>query len=99
MSKKNAKPAVNGGEILLKAVAEEGIEWIFGIPGGEFLPFLEAATRLETRITYVGVRHEQACGMMADAVARVTGKPAIACSTMGPGLTDMVPGIDSAWAD
>jgi len=71
MSKKNAKPAVNGGEILLKAVAEEGIEWIFGIPGGEFLPFLEAATRLETRITYVGVRHEQACGMMADAVARV----------------------------
>jgi len=85
--------------MLVKALEAEGIEWVFGIPGGEFLPFLEAIDRMETRITYVGTRHEQACGHMADAVARVTGKPAVACATVGPGVTHLVPGVDSAWAD
>ncbi len=99
MSKNDERPPVHGGEMLVKALEAEGIEWVFGIPGGEFLPFLEAIDRLETRITYVGTRHEQACGHMADAVARVTGKPAVACATVGPGLTHLIPGVDSAWAD
>jgi len=99
MSKKETRPPINGGEMLVKALEAEGIEWVFGIPGGEFLPFLEAIDRMETRITYIGTRHEQACGHMADAVARVTGKPAVACVTVGPGVTHLIPGVDSAWAD
>ncbi len=99
MSKKDERPPINGGEMLVKAIEAEGIEWVFGIPGGEFLPFLEAIDRRETRITYVGTRHEQACGHMADAVARVTGKPAVACATVGPGVTHLAPGVDPAWSD
>ncbi|MHA1732052.1 MAG: thiamine pyrophosphate-binding protein [Promethearchaeota archaeon] len=93
------KNKVLGGEMLARAIAEEGIEFVFGIPGGEFLPFLEAVTRCELGIAYIGVRHEQAAGYMADAVARVTGKAAVACATVGPGLTDLLPGVDAAWAD
>lgn len=99
MAKKNTPPKMLGGEALLKALEQEEIEFVFGIPGGEFLPFLEAVDRVETSLAYIGVRHEQAAGFMADAVARVTGKPAVACGTVGPGLTDLLPGIDAAWAD
>ena len=90
----------HGGEALVRALHAEGIEYIFGIPGGEYVPFLEAVDRwgLEHGMHYVNVRHEQGGSHMADAYARVTGKPAVCCGTVGPGFLNMIPGIGpAAW--
>lgn len=91
----------HGGDVLVRALHAEGVEYVFGIPGGEFLPFLEALDRWGTKngMKYIGVRHEQAAGHMADAYARASGKVGVCCATVGPGLTDLLPGIDSAYAD
>lgn len=90
---------MTGGEVLVRALAAEGVELAFGIPGGEMLPFLEAMDRLECGVAYVGVRHEQAAAFMADAATRVSGKPAVACGTVGPGFVNMLAGTCAAWAD
>ncbi|MHA1683488.1 MAG: thiamine pyrophosphate-binding protein [Promethearchaeota archaeon] len=97
----NKEEVLHGGDILTRALHAEGVEYVFGIPGGEFVPFLEALDRWGPGhgMKYVGVRHEQAAGHMADAYARVSGKVAVACATVGPGIVDLIPGIAPAWAD
>lgn len=88
----------HGGEALARALHAEGFTHVFGIPGGEFVSFLEALDRLqpELGIMYVNVRHEQAAGHMADAFARVSGRPAACCGTVGPGFLNLVPGLAAA---
>jgi acetolactate synthase-1/2/3 large subunit len=91
----------HGGEALARALAAEGVEYIFGIPGGEFIQFLEAVDRLgsELHMKYIGVRHEQGGTHMADAYARVTGKVGVVAGTLGPGLANIVPGVCTAFMD
>nr|MDO8108720.1 thiamine pyrophosphate-binding protein [Candidatus Sigynarchaeota archaeon] len=95
---KTADQGFHGGDALVQALHAEGIDYVFGIPGGEFLPFLEALDRwgLKNDMHYVNVRHEVGAAHMADAYARVTGKPAVCCGTVGPGFLNLIPGIVAA---
>ncbi len=77
------------------------MEFIFGIPGDQTCPMLDAIRRFgaETGLQFIMTRHEQAAAHMADAYARVTGKPAVCTGTVGPGAANLVPGVYPAWAD
>lgn len=96
------KKSFHGGDALLAALREEGCKYVFGIPGGEFITFLEALDRREQDVGdmhYIGVRHEQAAANMADAYARVSGEVGVCCGTVGPGFLDLVPGVAPAYFD
>jgi acetolactate synthase-1/2/3 large subunit len=90
-----------GAELLVQCLIQEDVRFVFGIPGGQICPILDAIRRLgvEAGLQFVMTRHEQAAAHMADAYARVTGKPAVCIGTVGPGAADLVPGVYAAWAD
>jgi acetolactate synthase I/II/III large subunit len=92
---------IMGGELLLRCLAKEGVRVVFGVPGGQLCPFLDAIGRLgpELGVEFVMTRHEQAAAHMADAYARVTGRPGVCLGTVGPGAADLVPGVYPAFAD
>ncbi len=79
---------MNGAELLVRALENEGVQYVFGIPGEENLDFLEAL-RTST-IKLIVTRHEQSAGFMAATIGRLTGAPAVALSTLGPGATNLV---------
>ncbi len=83
-------PSMKGAEVLVKALENEGVDTIFGVPGEENLDFLEAL-RTST-IKLVVTRHEQAAAFMAATHGRLTGKPGVCFSTLGPGATNLVTG-------
>lgn len=80
---------MNTAEGLIKALENEGIRYIFGVPGEENLDILEAI-RKSKKITFVVTRHEQAAGFMAATIGRMSGTPAVALSTLGPGATNLM---------
>jgi acetolactate synthase I/II/III large subunit len=82
--------SANGADILVKALENEGAGMIFGVPGEENLDFLEALRT--SKIGLVVTRHEQAAAFMAATYGRLTGKPGICFSTLGPGATNLVTG-------
>jgi acetolactate synthase-1/2/3 large subunit len=89
---------MNGGQALVRALEDAGVEVVFGYPGGVALPIFDAlydATSVRTILP----RHEQAAVHMADGYARVTGKPAAVVVTSGPGATNTVTGIANAYMD
>lgn len=86
---------MNAADQLVQALATEGIEYIFGIPGDENLHFMEAV-RKDGRIKFILCRHEQAAGFMAAAYGRLTGKLAIAMSTLGAGATNLTTAVAHA---
>jgi acetolactate synthase-1/2/3 large subunit len=88
--------AVNAADQLVQALAAEGVEYIFGIPGDENLHFMEAV-RKDGRIKFILCRHEQAAGFMAAAYGRLTGKLAIAMSTLGAGATNLTTAVAHAY--
>ncbi|KLU58661.1 acetolactate synthase large subunit [Peptococcaceae bacterium CEB3] len=88
---------LTGAEILLKALAAENVELIFGYPGGAVLPLYDAL--LQSPLRHVLVRHEQAAAHAADGYARVSGKPGVCLATSGPGATNLVTGIANAYMD
>jgi acetolactate synthase-1/2/3 large subunit len=92
---------VMGAELLVKCLIQENVEFIYGIPGDQTCPMLDAIRRLgpETGLQFIMTRHEQAAAHMADAYARVTGKPGVCTGTVGPGAANLVPGVYPAWAD
>jgi len=96
-----AEQKLNGGDLLVKCLLNEGITKIFGIVGGELLRIFDAIERWgrEAGIDTVMVRHEQAGGHMADAWARATGEIGVCLGTAGPGVTHLVPAVAAAWAD
>ncbi|MHA1252180.1 MAG: thiamine pyrophosphate-binding protein [Candidatus Helarchaeota archaeon] len=100
MAQKKAE-IYRGGDIIVKGLIEENVEFIFGIVGGQLLPIYDAVYRWgrEHGIDTISVRHEQSAAHMADAYARLTGKIGVCMGTVGPGATDMVPGVGAAWAD
>ena len=96
-----SKEIINGGDLLIKCLLNEGITKIFGIIGGELLRIYDAIERWGRNkgIDTVMVRHEQAGGHSADSWARSTGEIGVCLGTAGPGVTHLVPAIAAAWAD
>ncbi len=93
MKKKMAK----GADMILKALQKEGVEIIFGYPGGAVLPLYDCLYDFSLR--HLLVRHEQGAVHAADGYARVTGKPGVVFATSGPGATNLVTGIANAYMD
>jgi acetolactate synthase-1/2/3 large subunit len=89
---------ITGAEALVKSLQAEGVEVVFGYPGGVALPIFDALYDVESPRTIL-VRHEQAAVHAADGYARVTGKPAAVIVTSGPGATNTVTGIANAFMD
>ena len=89
---------LSGGDMLLRALADEGVECIFGYPGGAALHIYDAIFR-QNIVHHVLVRHEQAATHAADAYARATGRTGVALVTSGPGATNAITGIATAYMD
>ncbi|HEX7976231.1 MAG TPA: thiamine pyrophosphate-binding protein, partial [Anaerolineales bacterium] len=86
-----------GAEILWECLVREGVEVVFGLPGGAIMPVYDAM--LNYPIHHVLVRHEQGAAHMADGYARASGKVGVAMATSGPGATNLVTGIATAMMD
>lgn len=89
---------LSGGEIVAQALEDEGVEFIFGYPGGAVLHIYDALFR-ECSIPHILVRHEQAATHAADAYTRATGKTGVVLVTSGPGATNAITGIATAYMD
>ena len=89
---------LSGAEIVMECLLREGVEVMFGYPGGAILPTYDAMTKYP-QIHHVLVRHEQGACHMADGYARATGKVGVAIATSGPGATNLVTGISTAMMD
>jgi acetolactate synthase-1/2/3 large subunit len=84
-------------QLLVKCLENEGVEYIFGIPGEEILEVINAL--LDSPIRFITVRHEQAAAFMADMYGRLTGRPGVCLSTLGPGATNLLTGFADANMD
>ena len=89
---------LSGGEMIARALEDEGVEFIFGYPGGAVLHIYDALFKA-AKVPHVLVRHEQAATHAADGYARATGKPGVVLVTSGPGATNAVTGIATAYMD
>jgi acetolactate synthase-1/2/3 large subunit len=88
---------MTGAQIVIESLIQEGVEVIFGYPGGAILPTYDAL--LDSKIKHVLVRHEQGATHMAEGYARVSGRPGVVMVTSGPGATNAVTGIADAYMD
>ncbi|MDA8096533.1 MAG: biosynthetic-type acetolactate synthase large subunit [Desulforudis sp.] len=88
---------LTGGQILIEALKEQGVDTIFGYPGGTVLPIYDAL--YDSDITHILTRHEQAAAHAADGYARATGRPGVCLATSGPGATNLVTGLATAMMD
>lgn len=93
------KEPITGAEILVETLVEEGVEIIFGYPGGAVLPIYDALYRSKGPFKHILSRHEQGSIFAAEGYARVTGKPGIVIATSGPGATNLITGITDALMD
>ena len=89
---------ISGAEILVRSLQEEGVEFVFGYPGGAVLEIYDAIFR-QQQFKHVLVRHEQAAVHAADAYSRSCDKVGVALVTSGPGATNAVTGIATAYMD
>jgi len=89
---------MNASELLVKCLEEEGIEYIFGVPGEENADFMMALED-STSIRFILTRHEQGAAFMAEAYGRLMGKPAACLGTLGPGATNLITGVANANMD
>ena len=89
---------LSGGEALLRALHDEGVEFLFGYPGGAVLHIYDAIFN-QDKVEHILVRHEQAATHAADGYARGTGKPGVVLVTSGPGATNAITGIATAYMD
>ena len=89
---------LTGAEIVCESLIKEGVDVLFGLPGGAVLPFYGALSKY-SQLRHILVRHEQAAVMAADGYARVTGRVGVCCATSGPGATNLVTGIAGAQMD
>ena len=88
---------LSGSKALMRALEKEGVDIIFGMPGGANLPMYEELERSDIR--HVLVRHEQSAAHMADGYGRIKRKPGVCFATSGPGATNLVTGISTAYMD
>ncbi len=90
--------SLSGGDMLIRALQDAGVEYVFGYPGGAALHIYDAIFR-QQKVEHILVRHEQAATHMADGYARATGKPGVVLVTSGPGATNAITGIATAFMD
>ncbi len=90
---------LKGSEIIMECLLREGVDVMFGYPGGAILPTYDAMAKYDDRIHHVLVRHEQGASHMADGYARATGKVGVCIATSGPGATNLVTGLATAMMD
>ena len=95
----NGQEQITGAEALLQCLIEEGVDTIFGYPGGAIMPIYDKLLDFEGRLSHYLTRHEQGAAHAAQAYAMVTGKPGICFATSGPGATNLVTGIANAFLD
>ncbi|MCJ7445513.1 MAG: acetolactate synthase large subunit [Methanotrichaceae archaeon] len=90
-------PKMTGAQVVLECLKREGVDVVFGLPGGVLLPLYDAIYHSDIR--HILVRHEQGAAHMADGYARSTGKVGVCIATSGPGATNLVTGIATAFMD
>ncbi len=95
----NGYETISGAEALLRCLIEEGVDTIFGYPGGAIMPVYDKLLDYEHKITHILTRHEQGAAHAAQGYAMVTGKPGVCFATSGPGATNLVTGIANAFLD
>ncbi|HAJ95448.1 MAG TPA: biosynthetic-type acetolactate synthase large subunit, partial [Actinobacteria bacterium] len=88
---------INGAQMLIKCLKREGVDVIFGYPGGVVIPIYDAL--FDSDIRHILVRHEQCAAHAADGYARATGKTGVCMATSGPGSTNLITGIANAYMD
>ena len=91
------KKLTTGAQALIKCLENQGVEYMFGLPGGSVIPIFDAL--VDSKIKSILVRHEQGATHMADGYARVTGRPGVALVTSGPAATNTITGIMTAHMD
>ena len=96
MMKKDS-PTMTAAELLVRCLENEGVKYIFGIPGEENLDVMQALRT--SSIQFITTRHEQGAAFMADVYGRLTGKAGVCLSTLGPGATNLVTGVADANSD
>ncbi|MCP4456634.1 MAG: biosynthetic-type acetolactate synthase large subunit [Cytophagales bacterium] len=90
---------LSGAEAVLKCLLEEGVETIFGYPGGAIMPIYDQLFQYQDRLKHILVRHEQGAAHAAQGFARVSGKTGVCFATSGPGATNLITGIADAMID
>lgn len=90
---------MTGAEIAIRSLMEEGVTEIFGYPGGQVIPFFDNLYNFNGQINFILPRHEQGAVHMADGYARATGKVGVCLATSGPGATNLITGIATAYMD
>src|SRR5690606_33209134 len=88
---------MNGGQALIKSLEMEGVEAVFGLPGGAILPVYDPI--IDSPIRHILVRHEQGARHIAEGYAHATGRPGVAMVTSGPGATNIVTPLAVAFMD
>jgi len=91
------KKVLNGAELFVECLENEGVEYIFGIPGEENIGVMDAL--LDSPIKFVLTRHEQGAAFMADVYGRLTQRPGVCLATLGPGATNLITGVADANMD
>ena len=89
----------SGAQIMCEALVRQGVDVIFGIPGGAIMPFYHALPEYDTQLRHVLCRHEQGAGHAAEGYARASGRVGVCIATSGPGATNLVTPIADAWMD
>ncbi len=90
---------MTGAQIIIECLAEQGVDTVFGFPGGAVLPLYDALYQNQHRIRHILTSHEQGASHAADGYARSTGKVGVCIATSGPGATNLVTGIATAYMD
>jgi len=88
---------MNNSEVIVRALEQAGVRWVFGVPSGPVLPLIEALRR--SSIDFVLTASETSAGFMATVVGYLTAVPGVCASTVGPGATNLITGVGCAWLD
>jgi acetolactate synthase I/II/III large subunit len=97
-SRTKVTPPINAAELLVRCLENEGVKYVFGVPGEEILDLLDALSRSQS-IKFITTRHEQGAAFMADVYGRLTTYPGVCLATLGPGATNLITGIADATLD
>lgn len=98
-AEKTTAQKITGSQVLLESLLSEGVETIFGYPGGAIMPVYDALYHYANKLNHVLVRHEQGAIHAAQGYARVSGRPGVVFATSGPGATNLVTGLADALID
>ena len=88
---------MKNSDLLVRLLEEAGVRWVFGVPSGPVLPFIESLRR--SSVQFILTCSETSAGFMATTVGYLTGIPGVCVSTLGPGATNLTTGVGCAWLD